>query len=91
MKKNILVLISAVLLMTGSVFAEAIVQFDRSFVDFDVSVIKESYKGKLPNLGFFEADAIAQKILTYTGAAYYLDDLNPMENSLVYKSSGNDG
>ena len=91
MQKNILVLIAAVLLITGSVFAEAIVQFDRSYVDFDVSVIKESYQGKLPNMGFLAADSIAQKILAHLGADYYLDDLNPMENSLVYKSSGNDG
>jgi len=86
MKKNILVLISAVLLISGTVFSQAIVEFDHSYVDRDVASLTASYQGNLANLGFSQADAIAQKILAYTGEDYYFDDLNPMKNNLVYKS-----
>jgi hypothetical protein len=86
MKKNILILISTVLLVTGFVFAKTVVEFDNSYMNVDTSVIKDTYTGILPNLGFGEADAIAQKVFTYTGAAFYLDDLHQMENCLLYRS-----
>ncbi|UCH92658.1 MAG: hypothetical protein JSV88_20505 [Candidatus Aminicenantes bacterium] len=89
MKKNILILISTVLLVTGFVFAETVVEFDSSYVNIDTSAIKDTYTGVLPNLGFTEADGIAQKVFTYTGAAFYLDDLHPRENCLLYRSDDN--
>jgi hypothetical protein len=85
MKKNIFILISAVLLVAGSVFADAIVEFDHSYVDREVSSIAQSYKGKLANLGFSQADAIAQEILNYAGGTFYYDELSPMNGKLVYK------
>jgi hypothetical protein len=85
MKKNILILVSTVLLVTGFVFAEAVVEFDGSYVNVDKSAIKDTYTGVLPNFGFTEADGIAQKVFTYTGAAFYLDDLNQIENCLLYR------
>lgn len=89
MKKNILVLISAVLLVAGLAFAEAKVEFAPSYVDVDTSLIKDTYTGILPNLSFSEADAIAQKVFNYTGANFYLDDLHNIENCLLYR--GDDG
>lgn len=85
MKKNILILISTVLLVTGFVFAETVVEFDSSYVNVDKSAIKDTYTGVLPNLGFTAADAIAKKIFTYTGTALYLDELHQIENCLLYR------
>jgi hypothetical protein len=85
MKKNILILISTVLLVTGFVFAETVVEFDSSYVNVDKSAIKDTYTGVLPNLGFNGADAIAQEVFTYTGAAFYLDELHQIENCLLYR------
>ncbi|UCH98466.1 MAG: hypothetical protein JSV88_16915 [Candidatus Aminicenantes bacterium] len=85
MKKNILILISTVLLVTGFVFAETVVEFDSSYVNVDKSAIKDTYTGVLPNLGFTEADAIAKEVFAYTGAAFYLDELHQIENCLLYR------
>jgi len=85
MKKNILILLSTVLLVTGFVFAETVVEFDSSYVNVDKSAIKDTYTGVLPNLGFTGADAIAKEIFTYTGTAFYLDELHQIENCLLYR------
>ncbi|MGD2090525.1 MAG: hypothetical protein PVH61_30415 [Candidatus Aminicenantes bacterium] len=87
MKKNFLILVSTVLLVTGFVFAEAVVEFDSSYVNVDKSAIKDTYNGILPNLGFTEGDAIAQELFTYTGTAFYLDELHQIDNCLLYRSS----
>jgi hypothetical protein len=87
MKKNILILVSTVLLVTGFVFAEAVVEFDSSYVNVDKSAIKDTYTGVLPNLGFTGADAIAQEIFAYTGAEFYLDELHQIDNCLLYRKS----
>lgn len=86
MKKNILILVSTVLLVTGFVYAEAVVDFDGSYVNVDTSLIKDTYTGILPNLSFTDADAMAQKVFAYTGTDFYLDDLHQRENYLLYRN-----
>jgi hypothetical protein len=86
MKKNIFILISTVLLVTVFGFAEAVVEFDSSYAKLDTSAITDSYIGVLPYWSFTEADAIAQKVFTYTGSKFFLDDLYQRENVVRYKN-----
>ena len=74
MKKIILILLSVVLLVAGYGFGESEVTFDGSYVDVDTAVVKETFRGILPNLGFSEADVIVQDICAHTGSSLYLDE-----------------
>lgn len=89
MKKNILILFSAVLMMVGYVSADVQVTFDLSYVEADTALVKNTFKTLLPNLSFVEADMIAQDICGHTGNALYLDEQNGVENTQVYKTIDN--
>ncbi|UCH92897.1 MAG: hypothetical protein JSV88_21750 [Candidatus Aminicenantes bacterium] len=89
MKKNILILISVVLMITGYVFAEVTVIFDSSYSDVDTSVLKNSYIEIFPNLTFAEADSIAQDVFAYTGTSLFLDEHHGTANNLIYRNNDN--
>lgn len=88
MKKTILILFSIVLLMTFA-YADKEITFDPSSVDVDMNLVKETYKAKLPNLSFSQADGIAGDILAHTGTALFLDDQNLAGDKVHYKNADN--
>jgi hypothetical protein len=89
MKKNILILLSTVLVMVGYVSADVQVTFDLSYVDADTALLKNTFNAQLPNLSFVEADMIAQDICAHTGNALYLDEQNDVKDTQVYKTIDN--
>lgn len=89
MKKNILILLSVVLLVAGYAFGEAEVAFDGSYTDVDTGAVKDTYTGVLPNLSFGEADVIVQDICSHTGSFLYLDEQKTAGDIQYYSTIDN--
>lgn len=87
MKRNILLIAAAVLLLVGYGFGE--VTFDASYVNPDTGLATDTFKAVLPNMTFGQADKIAQDIWAFTGEALVLDEQNVEENFQVYKTLDN--
>jgi hypothetical protein len=87
MKKNILSIAAAVLLMVGYGFGA--VNFHDSYENPDTNLIKQTFKAVLPNLTFGQADKIVQSIWAYTGEPLVLDEQNLEKNAQVYKTLDN--
>jgi hypothetical protein len=87
MKKNILIIAAAVLMMVSYGFGE--VTFDRTYADPDTALINETFEAVLPHLDFAQADRIVQKIWGHTGESLVLDEYANEENSQVYKTVDN--
>lgn len=87
MKKNILIIVSLVLLMFSYGFAD--VSFHGSYKDPDTALIKNTYKAVLPNLDFAQADRIAQNIWGLTGESLVLDEQAAEGDFQVYKTIDN--
>lgn len=84
MKKNILIIIAAVLLLAGYAYGEVI--FTNSYADADTALVKDTFKAVFPNLDFAQADRIVQKIWEYTGEELVLDEHNEKKGFQVYKT-----
>jgi hypothetical protein len=86
MKRNLLILI-AIVMMVGFVYADVPVNFDPSYVEADPGVIKNAYNVEKPNLTFDQADQIADQIFSYTGIEMMLDE--QVLDHQVYKACDN--
>lgn len=87
MKKNILIILSAVLLLAGISFAD--VSYDKSFVAPDLSLVKNIYKAPARGLSFTTADRIVQNICGITGDALVLDIEKSTNNVQYYRTLDN--
>jgi hypothetical protein len=87
MKKNILTILCAVLLLAGISFAD--VSYDKSFVAPDLSMVKNIYKAPVRSLSFSMADSIVQKIIGITGDALVLDIEKTTGNTQFYRTLDN--
>ncbi len=87
MKKKILIIAAALMLLLGYGFGE--VTFDKSCAAPDISLIKNIFKAPLTNLSFAQADKIVQDICGYTREPLILDDEKIDNNSLFYRTIDN--
>ncbi|MCK5056930.1 MAG: hypothetical protein KAT34_09765 [Candidatus Aminicenantes bacterium] len=87
MKKNILIIAIAVMLLASFCFAE--VSYDKSFVKPDLSLVKNIYKAQLRNLNFAQADRIVRNICGITGEPLILDNAKSNKNLQYYRTLDN--
>jgi hypothetical protein len=87
MKKNILIVTIAVMLLASFCFAE--VTYDKSFVKPDLSLVKNIYKAQLRSLSFAQADRIVQNICGITGDPLVLDNAKSNKNLQYYRTIDN--
>jgi hypothetical protein len=84
MTKKILIIAAAALLLAGYGFGE--VTFDKSFVKPDLSLIKNTYKAKLPKMSSSRADVIVRNIRGLTGEPMVLDNERSNKNFQFYRT-----
>jgi hypothetical protein len=87
MKKNILTILCAVLLLAGISFAD--VTYDKSFVAPDLSMVKNIYKSPARSMSFSIADSIVRDICGITGDALVLDIEKTNGNIQYYRTLDN--
>lgn len=87
MKKNILILAIAVMLVASFSFAE--VTYDKSFVKPDLSLVKNIYKAQVRSLNFAQADRIVRNICGITGDPLVLDNAKSNKNIQYYRTVDN--
>ena len=87
MKKNILILAIAIMLVASFSFAE--VTYDKSFVKPDLSLVKNIYKAQVRSLDFAQADRIVRNICGITGAPLVVDNAKSDKNIQYYRTVDN--
>jgi hypothetical protein len=87
MKKNILIIAVAIMLLAGFGFGE--VTFDKSCKAPDTSLIKNIYKAQLRSLSFAQADRIVQNICGITGDPLVLDNEKSNKTIQYYRTIDN--
>jgi len=87
MKKNILIIAIAVMVLASLSFAE--VTYEKNFVKPNLSLVKNIYKAQKSGLSFAQADRIMQKICGITGDPLVLDNGKSGKSIQYYKTLDN--